>query len=232
MRHSLKRSTASGTAAQVGQEVERGSRRADILLAAETLFAAKGYASVSVRDIAAAASVPIALIRYHFGRKEDLLGYIFESRCRTIDERCFAMRQVTGKPGAARAGRIIRAWMEPVLRDRAEPAAEAFSILVARSIWEAGDENRRIVERYYDPLAQTFIACMCAALPDRDRASVIWGYQFALGALLAFIADARVERLSHGEERTADSRRGPQLTAFIITGFLAATAPPLSRPSQ
>ena len=227
----LRRSAASEATAR-DPEADRGGRRADILLAAETLFAAKGYALVSVRDIAAAASVPVALIRYYFGRKEDLLGHIFESRRRTIDERCSAMREVRGRPGAARAGRIIRAWMEPVLRDRAEPAAESFSILVARSIWEAGDENRRIVEHYYDPLAQTFIACMCAALPGRDRASVIWGYQFALGALLAFIADARVERLSCGEERTADPSRGPQLAAFITTGFLAATALPPSRPSQ
>lgn len=204
---------------------ERSSRRADILLAAERLFADKGYFAVSIRDIANSASVPIALIRYYFGRKEDLFRTIFEVHRHHIDERCEAMRRVSGRPGPARAARVIRAWTEPVLRERAGKAAEAFSVIMARSIWEAGPENRRIVECYYDPLAQTFTTAMCEALPASDRATVVWSYQFAVGALLTFIADSRVERLSNGSETTADPARGEQLIDFITAGFLASANP-------
>ena len=205
------------------RKTERLDRRADILLAAETLFAERGYGGVTVRDIAAAAAVPIALVGYYFGRKEELLDFIFAYHRHYIDERCRAIEAVSGRPGGARAARIIRAWTEPVLRERTAKAAESFSTLVARSVWEAGSENRRIVERYYDPLARTFIKAMGEALPDRDEAAIVWSYQFALGALLTFIADTRVERLSDGRERTADPRRGEQLIAFITAGFMAAT---------
>ena len=205
---------------------ERTTRRADILRCAEMLFARKGYHAVSIRDIAAAASVPIALIRYYFGRKEELFGTIFETHRRYIDERCAAMRQVRGRAGPARAADVIRAWTEPVLRERAGSVGESFSIIVARSVWEAGEENRRIVERYYDPLAQTFIDAMCEALPSCDRATIVWNYQFALGALLMFIADNRVERLSGGTQTAADPSRGEQLTTFIIAGFTLAAQTP------
>ena len=152
----------------------RPDRRADILTAAEMLFADRGYASVSIRDIAAEAAVPIALIRYAVGRKEDLLAFIFERHHAAIDQRIAAIEAVTGPPGPVRAARILRAWTEPVLRERATSPGNTFSTLVARSVWEAGDENRRIVERYYDPLARCFIAAMKQALPRCEEASIIW----------------------------------------------------------
>jgi AcrR family transcriptional regulator len=46
--------------------------RQSLLRAAEKLFAQKGYAGTSLRDIAAEANVSLGLIRIHFGAKEDL----------------------------------------------------------------------------------------------------------------------------------------------------------------
>jgi AcrR family transcriptional regulator len=49
-----------------------------ILDAATSLFAARGPASVSVRDIAAAAQVNHALVHRHFGSKADVLRAVLE----------------------------------------------------------------------------------------------------------------------------------------------------------
>lgn len=203
-------------------EEKRADRRGDILQAAETLFAETGFASVSIRDIAAAADVPIALVRYYFGRKEDLFCHLFESRQHLIAERMNAIVGVGGSPGPAKAEAIIRAWAEPVVYENRNGSKPSFSMLVARSVWEAGEENRNIVERFYDPLAHCFLNAMRKALPDADEVILIWTYEWSLGALLTFIANPRIERLSGGREKAADPARSEHLIRFIVSGFLAA----------
>jgi Tetracyclin repressor-like, C-terminal domain len=57
---------------------------------------------------------------------------------------------------------------------------------------------------YYDPLSGGFIETICEALPGVKRDSVVWGYEFALEALLMFVADPRVERLSRHGAKSGD----------------------------
>jgi AcrR family transcriptional regulator len=52
--------------------------REKILSAAKSLFEDNGFDSTSVREIAAAAGVNVALINYHFGSKEALLAALME----------------------------------------------------------------------------------------------------------------------------------------------------------
>lgn len=51
-----------------------------IIEAAVPLFAAKGLAAVSVKELADAAGVNIALISYYFGGKENLYAYVLTSQ--------------------------------------------------------------------------------------------------------------------------------------------------------
>lgn len=54
-----------------------------ILEQAEILFAKKGYNATSVRDIARAAKVNVAMISYYFGSKEKLMVALFTNRMKT-----------------------------------------------------------------------------------------------------------------------------------------------------
>ena len=51
-----------------------------ILYAAEKLFAEKGFAATSTRDIAKNAGVNVSMISYYFGSKEKLFEEIFKVR--------------------------------------------------------------------------------------------------------------------------------------------------------
>lgn len=51
-----------------------------ILEKAEELFAEKGYSGTSVRDIAHAANVNLAMVSYYFGSKEKLMETLFKVR--------------------------------------------------------------------------------------------------------------------------------------------------------
>jgi AcrR family transcriptional regulator len=64
------------------------STKAQIVLAAERLFAERGYEGVSLREIGAAAgSGNNSAVQYHFGSKEQLVVAIFENRLGYIDDR-------------------------------------------------------------------------------------------------------------------------------------------------
>jgi len=55
-------------------------KRSQILIAAEELFAEKGFDGTSVRDIAHLAGVNLAMISYYFGSKEKLFEALVEYR--------------------------------------------------------------------------------------------------------------------------------------------------------
>jgi AcrR family transcriptional regulator len=57
--------------------VKTPDRQQAILLAAEKLFAEKGYARVTIREIAKEANVPLALVGYYYGPKHELFQAIF-----------------------------------------------------------------------------------------------------------------------------------------------------------
>lgn len=52
---------------------DRGNRRDDVLEAAASLFANKGYAATSIRDIAHEVGILSGSLYYHFASKEELL---------------------------------------------------------------------------------------------------------------------------------------------------------------
>jgi AcrR family transcriptional regulator len=201
----------------------RPDRRADILLAAEKLFAQHGYHAVSIRQIADAAGVPLALVGYHYGAKQELFHAIFAHWTPTIDERLRELQAVTSDPPDLQTlPRIIEAFVAPVLRLRASAEGEYYALLVARELLIAQPETDRVLRDFFDPLAHAFIDALHAALPHATRGQVAWGYQFALGALLHHLSDCRVDRLSDGQSVPGDPAAAGLLSHFIVGGLRAA----------
>ena len=64
--------------------MEYNEKQKQILVTAEGLFSSKGFDGTSVRDIADAAGVNIAMISYYFGSKEKLMEALFEQRTTNI----------------------------------------------------------------------------------------------------------------------------------------------------
>lgn len=203
---------------------QRQDRKADILLAAEKLFAQSGYHAVSIRDIAQEAGVPLALVGYHYGPKHELFHAIFAHWNSTIEER---LRELTN---AHTLPRIIDAFVGPVLRMRASAEGEYYALLVARELFHVHAESDRVLRDFFDPLAHAFIEALSVALPHATRGQVAWGYQFALGALLHHISDDRVARLSKGQNAPSDPAAALLLTRFIVGGLRAAL--PAPKPSS
>ncbi len=199
-------------------------RKQAILLAAEKLFAQKGYHAVSIRQIAEEAAVPLALVGYYYGPKHELFHAIFAHWNATIEERLAALAAVRAGKFRNRLAPTIDAFIGPVLRMRASAEGEYYALLVARELYHANAETDRVLRAYFDPLAHAFIDALHAIAPLATRGQVAWCYQFALGALLHHLSDSRIERLSRGQNKAGDPAAAALLARFIEGGLRAALA--------
>jgi len=211
----------------VGASSEPLDRRVAILLAAEKLFAQHGYHGVSIRDIAAEAGVPLALVGYYFGAKHELYHAIFESWSPMIKGRLDGLAVAVADADAPdRLERILDAFVSPVLALHQHPDGRYYALMAARDLAAPTPEADRVHHEFFDPMAHAFIDALCGIHPSATRGQVAWCYQFMLGALLHFMTDQRVERLSRGENIAADPAAKGTLLCFIAAGFRAVLDAP------
>jgi len=218
------RAKAPRQRAAASEEALAPNRQANILQAAERLFAARGFHGVSIRDIADEAGVPLALVGYYYGPKLSLYHAIFRAHAGYIDVRLqsLAQAQSAAAPGLL-LEEIVKAFVLPVLEVARQPAGQHFLRLLARGMTEHLEEDEPIIRELFDPLAHAFIDAIAGALPQATRGQAAWCYQFALGALLHHVNDQRIERLSHGQNQPGDEdTAGPLLVRFIAHGMRGA----------
>ncbi|MBC9819795.1 TetR family transcriptional regulator [Terrabacter sp. MAHUQ-38] len=72
------RAGRTGRAGRSGPRTDRSDVRSDILAAARTLFAAQGFRGTTLRAVADAAGVDVALVPYYFGNKDGLFAATLE----------------------------------------------------------------------------------------------------------------------------------------------------------
>ena len=73
--------------------MDYNAKQLQIIEVGERLFAQKGFAGTSVRDIAQAADVNVSMISYYFGSKEKLIEALFNVR---IDEARTRIESIIG----------------------------------------------------------------------------------------------------------------------------------------
>src|SRR3982074_2626056 len=176
--------------------------RTAILSAAERLYADRGFADVTLRDIVAAADVNLAAVNYHFGSKDTLIAELFVTRSLATNRERLNELKAAEEAGGGRAGidAILRALVGPTLRgclgpDRARSTAARFMI---RASIESVPPIRRIKNREIDHLRKFAAARRrCEAL--RDHEYLYWGLHFAFAIAHQTIRDSeRLTKLSEG----------------------------------
>ena len=177
--------------------------RARILDAAERLYAERGFADVTLRDIVAEANVNLAAVNYHFGSKDELIAELFLTRGRATNRERLSELKAAEEAGGGRADleAILRALVGPTLRgclgaDNERSTAARFMI---RASIESVPPIRRIKNREIDHLRK-FADAISRALPDCNEADLYWGLHFALAMAHQTIRDTeRLTKLSDGK---------------------------------
>jgi AcrR family transcriptional regulator len=176
--------------------------RSAILTAAERLYADRGFADVTLRDIVAAADVNLAAVNYHFGSKDELIAELFVTRSLATNRARLNELKAAEADGGGRAeiDAILRALVGPTLRGCLGPENErspAARFMIRASI-ESVPPIRRIKNREIDHLRK-FAAAMRRSLPGRNEVDLYWGLHFALAMAHQTIRDSeRLTKLSEG----------------------------------
>lgn len=217
----------SSTATPATTDVKvRPDRRQNILDASQRLFARYGYHAVTIRQIAAEAKVPLALVGYYFGQKQELYDAIFAHGSSTLALRSINLREALLVSKAEQLQHIVSAMVVPFIRMRGTAHDESYALFLTRGLTQQGVEEDRAIRQFLDPVSVDFIAALQGALaheyPGFTQAQAAWGYQFALGALLHYLSDQRVGRLSNGVNTAGDPSVEKQLVAFIMHGLRGA----------
>lgn len=173
-----------------------------ILSAAERLYADRGFADVTLRDIVAEAGVNLAAVNYHFGSKDELIAELFVTRSLVTNRERLNELKAAEEAGGGRAsiGAVLRALVGPTIRgclgpDKQRSDAARFTI---RASIESVPTIRKIKNREIGHLRR-FAAAMRRSLPDHNDADLYWGLHFALAMAHQTIRDSeRLTKLSDG----------------------------------
>lgn len=202
--------------------------RSAILTAAERLYADRGFADVTLRDIVAAADVNLAAVNYHFGSKDELIAELFVTRSLATNRERLNELKAAEEAGGGRAeiDVVLRALVGPTLRGCLGPdkqRSDAARFMIRASI-ESVPPIRKIKNREVDHLRK-FAAAMKRALPGRDEVDLYWGLHFALAMAHQTIRDTeRLTKLSDGKCDLNDVNAIIERVVAVAT--LALTASP------
>jgi AcrR family transcriptional regulator len=114
---------------------------AAIRIAATELFAERGYADVTVRQIAAAAGVSPALVIHHYGSKEGLRAVIDERVAALVEVMLSDMEQAPAEGSSASVVELFANWLEH------EPATAGY---VRRLLSDGAEAGTALFQRLYD----------------------------------------------------------------------------------
>lgn len=175
------------------------SRRDAVLDAAEALFSKHGFDGVTVRQVAQAAGVDVALPNYYFESKQGLYDAVFGRRSRLLnDMREDALLGVL-ESGSPTLEQILRAFIEPVqaMHAAADPGWRNYCRLVAQV--NSSGMLAPMMTAHFDRLILKFIGALRQALPHVNDRELYWGYHCLSGALtLTMASTGRIDHLSGG----------------------------------
>lgn len=197
-----------------------------LLDAAESLFAANGFAATSMRQLAQRARVNLAAAGYHFGGKSDLAMAVLARRIGPINAE--RRRRLAALPARPAVDEVVRAFLEPVFSvggDRlGAPPSPTVCRLFGRLLAEQPPFLRVFLARQFRELGARFAAALQRARPDLTPADVWWRLHFTAGAMAHALQHGQtLAHLSGGVCRLDDPRDlCAQLVRFAGSGFAGA----------
>ncbi|MEA5593343.1 TetR/AcrR family transcriptional regulator [Rivularia sp. UHCC 0363] len=157
-----------------------------ILNVAERLFAEKGFAGTTLRNVIREAGVNIAAVHYHFGSKEEL----FIAVLRRVARQCIELQlqqlaKYENLPEPPLVENILQAFFAPPLRVISQ-MGEA-GMVRAQFMGRCRGEPLPIQElanKEFDESTQRFLDILQRALPNQTRLELQWKLDLAVAILV------------------------------------------------
>lgn len=214
---------------------ERAERDADtrdrLLAAALRIFADRGIASATLREITEEADANVAAVNYYFRSKEELTRTVLETCLRPINDARFkALKTCIEKNGGKTPAleEIVEALVRPMVELSVDPyggRSPVRLLLQVRSLPQP--LTNTILAEQFDLIHRYFLDTLSEALPHLTKDVVGIRYDFARGAIMQILGDldpAARDLLDLGfKQKSKDNETiVQQLVSFISAGFRAA----------
>lgn len=207
---------------------EKGAKRANgnrtkqkILDAAETLFGARGFDAVSLRDITDAAGVTLALASYHFGTKDGLFEAVVGRRADVLCKLRRARLSELATPCAPRD--ILDAFMSPIFEQIKTGTDDGWAAYL-RVLPRLGEDERwlDLLAKHFDEVAREFIAALRQSQPDVAPERLERAFLMTIQLMLVTVSrQKRLDRLTESRASAGDLEAAyDSLLEFVSAGFM------------
>lgn len=207
------------------------STRTAILDAAENLFAAASFDIVSMRDVAAKASVPLGLINYHFQSKEKLFEAIIARRSDELNSRRRdAFAALKDKPNLRQ---VLDVFLRPYLDLMLEggPGWRAYGRLLAQT----GQAERwtRLITRHFKETQDIILDALIEAEPRLTKEAAARGYVHLVSVMFGmFAANDLLSVISKRAYSGRDLERAYDYALPFLTGAFEGLAAASAQPRR
>lgn len=193
-------------------EVAEGERRSQILEVAGRLFEQRGYAAVSVGEIAAEVGVTKAALYHHFRGKDELYASVIGSTLEAIAD---AIRRVAALPVSSREKIAILSRIA-IMEVQSEADMDSMMRDVAEHLSPAQQERIRAAHRKMEDAYTELMATGIVQGELRDYDPRLLGHSF-MHLLTGFVGRTGVEAGYQGRQATVDA---------VVDLFLQGAAAP------
>ena len=202
-----------------------------LLDAAEVLFAERGFAATSMRDIAGRAGANLAAANYHFGGKRGLMEAVLERRVTPLNQtRLKELSTVAAAAGRRRVSleSVLEAFIGPALRmtEHIPGGGESFVRLMGRTFIEPDDKLQAYFMGLFKEVAVRFIPAIQQAVPDLPAPDLFWRVHFMIGCMAHTMGDKDRLRVISGGKVDPDETESAirELVSFVAGGLRAPAA--------
>ena len=216
--------------------MSRSDSRERIIDAAERLFAEKGVAATSLREIGLRAQANPGSIYFHWKTKAELVRDVFRRRLEPLDAervRRLDAAECAAAPQPALLEEVLEALVGPMLwiASGADRGGPGFLRLLGRTYNEPDRDLVRMLRRDHGATLERFRAALARALPELPEEQLFARFHFALGALAHTLGGEASSHLALGRRRHLVSSQDVlrELMPFLVAGFAAPCAPEARR---
>ncbi|MEM8602671.1 MAG: TetR/AcrR family transcriptional regulator [Cyanobacteria bacterium P01_H01_bin.121] len=163
-----------------------------IINAAERLFAERGFAATTLRNVVSEAGVNLAAVHYHFGSKEELFRAAVARFARPVvaeELALLAQLQASDEPLTVEA--ILTALIKPCLEFLMQD--EETRIIRAQFMGRCRTEPgpiQSIAANEFNESQEAFLDVLQRVLPDQSRSQLHWKFDLVIAALIRIQTEA------------------------------------------
>jgi AcrR family transcriptional regulator len=163
-----------------------------IINVAERLFAERGFAGTTLRNVISEADVNLAAVHYHFGSKEELFRAVVKRFARPIVEQELAqLKQLQAGGRVPSVETILTALLKPCLEFLAQD--KEFLLVHTQFMgrcWAEPEPLKSIVQGEFSASIEAFLDVLQRSLPEQSRSQLAWKFDLVIAALIRVQSEA------------------------------------------